>query len=98
MVRRSAGPLPFVVLAFRQPILQEVVELLWVRVQSLGLEIVNFFIGDVNLEADDISVLNFALGEGVLRLHKLNHPRFDFLGRDDKLACHVGENASSITS
>lgn len=65
------------------PVLQEVIELLWVRVQSLGFKVVNLLIGDINLEADYISVLDFALGEGVLRFHKLNHARFDFLGKSD---------------
>ena len=82
MVRRSAGPLPFVVLAFRQPILQEVVELLWVRVQSSGLEGINFVIRDVDVEADDISVLHLTLGEGALRIHELDHAGFNFLEKN----------------
>jgi hypothetical protein len=65
------------------PVLQEVIELLRVRVQSLGFKVVDLLIGDINLEADDISVLDFTLGEGVLRFHKLNHARFDFLGKGD---------------
>ena len=34
---------------------------------------------DVNLEANDISVLNFTLSESQFGLHELNHARFDFL-------------------
>ena len=79
-------------------ILQEIVELLWVRVKSLGLEVVNFLIGNINLEADDVSVLDFTLGEGVLRLHELDHTRFDFLGKGYQLARHIDENAQFLTS
>ena len=33
----------------------------------------------VNLEADNIAVLDLTLRESELRLHELNHARFDFL-------------------
>jgi hypothetical protein len=59
--------------------LQEVVELRSAGVQSLCLGISDFLLTDVNLEANDISVLNFALREGRPRLHELDHASFDFL-------------------
>lgn len=34
---------------------------------------------DIDLEADDIAILNLALGKCELRLHQLNHAWFDFL-------------------
>ena len=58
----------------------------------------NFLVGDVNLEAYDISVLDFTLGEGVLWLHQLNHAGFDFLGENVKSAGHTVKNAQSGTS
>ena len=33
----------------------------------------------VDLEADNVAILDLALGEGKLRLHELDHARFDFL-------------------
>ena len=67
-------------------ILQKLVELSWVRAQSLGLKLANRPTGDFNLEADDISVLDPTLGEGVLRPHELNHAGFYFL--EDKKSAH----------
>ena len=58
----------------------------------------NFLIRDVNLEADDVSVLDFGLDEGVLRLHELDHTRFDLLGKDNKLARYVGRKVLFFTS
>ena len=78
--------------------LQEVVELFWVRVQPPGLEVANFVIGDLNLEADDITILDSALGEGVLRLHEFDHVGLDFLGMDAKSKHHVGERPLFVTS
>ena len=37
------------------------------------------FLGLINLETDDISILNLALSKREFRLHKLDHSRFDFL-------------------
>lgn len=37
------------------------------------------FVVDIDLEADDIAILNLALGKCELRLHQLNHAWFDFL-------------------
>ena len=34
---------------------------------------------DIDLEADDVTILDFTLSERELRLHQLNHPRLDFL-------------------
>ena len=65
------------------PVFHEVVELLRVRALSLGLEADNLFVGDINLEAYDVSILDFTPGEGVLRLHELDRPRFGFLGKDE---------------
>lgn len=39
----------------------------------------SLFVVDINLEADNVSILNLALSERQLRLHELNHARFDFL-------------------
>jgi hypothetical protein len=39
------------------------------------------FVGKINLEADDITVLDFTLRKGALSLHELNHARFDFLNQ-----------------
>lgn len=64
---------------------------------SLGLKFVNLLIGDVNLEGDYISVSEFTLYKGVLRIHELNCARFDFLGEDVKLAYQAGENIVSVT-
>jgi len=68
-------------LLLRRPILQYLVELFWVRAQSPGLKVANFLIRNINLKADDISVLEFTLGEGELRLQEHDHVRLDFLGR-----------------
>jgi len=82
----------------RYKILQEVVELFRVRVQPPGLEVANFVIGDLSLKANDISVLNSTLGDGVLRLHEFDHVGFDFLGGDAKSEHHVGESPLFVTS
>jgi len=82
----------------RHLILQEVVELDWVRVQPQGLEVVHFLIGDVNLEAYDISVLNYTMGEDVVRVHELDLARFDFLGKDGILTCDVRGDITFVTS
>jgi len=58
---------------------QHLVELLWVRTRSLGLKLESFLMGYLDLEADDISVLDVTLCEGVPRLHGLDHVGFDFL-------------------
>ena len=34
---------------------------------------------DIDLEADDVSILDLALRKGELGLHQLDHARFDFL-------------------
>ena len=68
---------------YHHTVLQEVIELLWVRVQSLRFEIMDLLIRDINLEADDVSILDFTLGEGVLWLHEFDHARFDFLGKNE---------------
>ena len=76
-------------------ILQEVVVLCRVRVKALVLNVVDpetlskrrltdsnensLLLTDVNLEADNVAILDLALGEGKLRLHELDHARFDFL-------------------
>ena len=52
----------------------------------------NFFVGDLDLKADDISILDFTPGEGVLRFHEVYHAWFDFLGKDAELAVRVDEN------
>lgn len=39
------------------------------------------FLGKFYLVADDISVLDFILNEGLLQLHSLDHTRLDFLLR-----------------
>ena len=39
----------------------------------------SLFVVHLDLEANDIAILDFALREGHLRLHELDHPRFDFL-------------------
>jgi len=67
-------------------------------VQSPGFKITDFLIGDVNLEADDISVLDIALREDLLRVHELNQAGFDFLRKDDVSARHIGKNPPSVTS
>jgi len=58
----------------------------------------NFLVGDVNLEADNISVLYFTLSEGVFWLHKLDHAGFDFLEENIESACHTVNDAQSPTS
>ena len=37
---------------------------------------------DLDLEADDVSILDLTLCERRLRLHELNHAGFDFLSLD----------------
>lgn len=77
-------------------VLQKVVELYRIRVESLTLQIMDprarwellmmqqnakglLFLGVIDLEADDISILNLALSKCHFRLHKLDHSRFNFL-------------------
>ena len=48
---------------YRHPVLQEVIELRWVRVQPFGLEAASVLFGDLTLETDDVSILYFALEE-----------------------------------
>lgn len=45
----------------------------------------SLFIGNIDLEADDIAVLNLTLGERALGFHQLDHTRFDFLNADFRL-------------
>jgi len=78
--------------------LQEVVELFCVRAQSLGLEVTSFRMRHLSLEADDISVLDFTLGEGVRWLHEFDHARFDLLRNDAESARAVGESPLFATS
>jgi len=73
--------------------LQELVEPWYVRIQSLRLEVASFLVGDLSLEAYDISVRDIALGEGVLRFHGFDHAGFDLLGKDTELARRVAECA-----
>ena len=75
----------------RRPILQKVIKLWRVRAQPLRLKVANSLSGDFNLEANDISVSDLTLREGlVLRIHELDHARFDFLVRDAKSGHRVG--------
>ena len=69
-----------------------------VRAQPLGLKVANSLTGDFNLKADDISVLDLTLREGVLWFHELDHARFDFLVRDAKSGHRVGGNVEFSTS
>jgi len=59
---------------------------------------VHFLIGDVNLEAYDISVLDYTMGEDVIRVHELDLARFDFLGKDSISARHVRGDMPPVTS
>jgi len=79
---------------YRHPVVQEGIELRWVRVQSFGLEAAGFLIGDLILEADDVSVLDFTLVERAVWFHELDHARFDFLRKGDESARRVGEDVS----
>lgn len=83
-------------------VLEEIVELNRVRVEPLTLEVMDpagcqskvcsgrrhrpLFFRLLDLEADDISILNLTLCKGELRLHKLDHARFDFLVRPIRFA------------
>ena len=75
----------------RRPILKKVIKLWRVRAQPLRLKVANSLSGDFNLEADGISVSDLTLREGlVLRIHELDHARFDFLVRGAKSGHRVG--------
>ena len=68
---------------------QEVVELQWVRSQSLGLKAASFLIRYVCLEADDISVQDFALGNvsfsSMMKLAEMGGTPVVLLGGDAHL-------------
>lgn len=51
------------------------------RRRRIFMKINLLFLGKFYLVADDISVLDFILNEGLLQLHSLDHTRLDFLLR-----------------
>lgn len=79
----------------KDPVLQEVVELRNARIQVLRLEVIHpvndqqagrrtrlgssLFLGHLYLIADDVSILDLVLLEGLLHLHTFDHAGFDFL-------------------
>lgn len=50
----------------------------------------SLLLGYIYLEADDITILNLALGKSLLRLHELNHARLDFLQESNVFSTHTG--------
>lgn len=52
---------------------------MWVQYLSSLLRGNSLFLGQIDLETDDITILNFTLRKRQLRLHEFNHPGFDFL-------------------
>ena len=58
-------------------ILQKIVKLYGIGVQLLHLIVVRIFFGQLDLEADDVTVLNLTLRKGSLKLELLNHTGLD---------------------